>query len=145
VDTETNTPMCSSGTIVEASPGDRVEMAIVFSGGQWVATMTVLQTRGVAGTSTLVVPHPQLDPALSWPTLFPSRAPVLRPYAAFESWDAAVDAADAYPTGPWAVDLFSDTGVKYAVWGGPQAASTAMAVLLPSPDHAVWRYNDTLT
>lgn len=140
VDTMTKTPMCSSAAIVEASPGDRVEMAVVFSDGQWIATMTVVSvhTRGVAGTSTLVIPNPQLDPTLSWSKLFPG--PVLRPYAAFESWDAAADAADAYPTGPWHADLFSDTGVKFAVWAGPQAPSTAMAVSLPSPDHAVWLY-----
>ena len=105
-----------------------------------VRTVVSVHTRGVAGTSALAIPNPQLDATLSWSKLF--SGPVLRPYAAFESWDAAADAADAYPTGPWHADLFSDTGVKFAVWAGPQAPSTAMAVSLPSPDHAVWLYGN---
>ena len=113
-------------------------MAIVYTQRQWVATMTVIQGSGLSTTSTLVIPNPQLRLDLSWAKLF--HGSVLRPYAAFESWDAAADDPTAYPTGNWSLNFYSENPIVWNVWEGQQRQSTAMTATLTSPDTAVWHY-----
>ena len=60
-------------------------------------------------TSTITILYPQLDPANSWSSF---GAGSVRPYAAFEAWNAPSNDSKRYPGGVWAMEMVTESKQK---------------------------------
>tara|TARA_B110000208_G_C11759884_1_gene426480 strand:- start:10 stop:1830 length:1821 start_codon:yes stop_codon:yes gene_type:complete len=127
---------CVGGAVFDVSPGDAVAMttALLPNGS--------VSVRVASGKhhSAIVVDHPQLDPAQSWSKFW--RGGLLRPYAAYEAWDAPATRSAAYSAGEWSVNLTSiggDAPVAFHPWDAA-SPSTGVVVEPVSKTAATWRW-----
>lgn len=80
----TNEPKCVGGSVVSVTPGQAIDMSVKF--GEAGAILTIGVTGSATVRSVVTISTPQLNNDLSWKPYLAKE--YLRPYVAFEAWDA---------------------------------------------------------
>lgn len=153
-DAATSAPKCIGGPVIAVDVGATVVTRITFWGAGPAEVSIAVDAPASAAArgsrdrsrtaqrqrvSRLLVPSPQLDPGAAWSTYVANGT--LRPYVAFEAWDARADWAAAYPSTPWDVHALlagRDGNATFSPW---EPASTGMKVTATAPQAARWEYS----
>ena len=136
-ETSSGAAKCIGGNIIDAVPGEMVEMSInLLQNGSIFVSIAV----GGRTPSVLVVPHPQLNDTFAWTHYW--RGGKLRPYASYEAWDAPANYSESYSPGIWAVELnVSGNSTPISFVGSPLwPLGTGMVVTKTSSMSAEWTW-----
>eukprot|EP00035_Acanthoeca_spectabilis_P005038 m.109415 g.109415 ORF g.109415 m.109415 type:complete len:282 (-) comp12847_c0_seq1:1403-2248(-) len=132
----TNEPKCVGGSVVSVTPGQAIGMSVKF--GEAGAILTIGVTGSATVRSAVTISTPQLNNDLSWKPYLVKE--YLRPYVAFEAWDAPSKNATKYPSGVWGVSVDSN-GTAYDAW---KPFSTGMNVETSGLNSANWQFGESL-